>query len=218
MTTLKREYYPLPLAASIIGCTTDDLIHWAANGRIRLGVLFTIDWAFPDYYTCFSNDIDHPIATPDFQGFAYVIATSFLSMEQRGGDLEFNEVRTLDNIVIHNSPGRFEGYYGSDFRSIDGIYIHRNDLLPLIHKSVDVVEETQPTDSGRAHVSNSLSILNQAATKFWANADKNDRSTHPKKSDVVAWLVEHGFSQITAESGSTIIRPEWAPTGRIAQQ
>lgn len=138
MTTLVRDYYPLPLAASIIGCAIDDLIHWAANGRIRLGVLFSIDWASPDYYTCYLNDIDHPIDTPDnFQGFAYVQESSFLSMEQQGGDLGFNEVRTLGNVIIHNSPGRFEGYYGCDFRSVDGIFIHRTDLLPLMPRPAE---------------------------------------------------------------------------------
>ena len=220
MTTLVRDYYPLPLAASIIGCAIDDLIHWAANGRIRLGVLFSIDWASPGHYTCYLDDIDHPIATPEFQGFAYVIAPSFLSMERNGGDLEFNEVRTLDNMTIINHPGRFEGYYGSDFRPIDGIYIHRNDLLPLIPKSEDVVdslvaEEARPTDNDRAHVSNSLAILNQAARQWWANANRDDPQTHPKNAHVVSWLMDHGYqSKTLAEKAATIIRPEWATTGR----
>lgn len=100
------------------------------------------------------------------------------------------------------------------------------DLMMLIGNSLPdsmklekiSTNENAATTSDRAHVSNSLAILNQAAAKFWANADRDDRATHPKKNDVVAWLIKHGFSQITAESGSTIIRPEWAPTGRIAQQ
>ncbi len=62
--------------------------------------------------------------------------------------------------------------------------------------------------------SDKLAKLNQAAGKFWANADRNDRETHPKKADVVEWLVRRGFSETLADSAATIIRPEWAPTGR----
>lgn len=69
-----------------------------------------------------------------------------------------------------------------------------------------------------AHVSGNLAKLNLAATKFWANADRDDRSTHPSNTDVVNWLVEHGFSKKTAEAGATIIRPEWAPSGRKPEE
>lgn len=77
---------------------------------------------------------------------------------------------------------------------------------------------TQTETIERAHVSDNLAILHQAATRFWANADRNDRTTHPSKADVVAWLIERGFSQKLADSGATIIRPEWAPTGRKAEE
>lgn len=67
-----------------------------------------------------------------------------------------------------------------------------------------------------AFKSDKLQILNQAAFRFWAKADRNDRSTHPSKKDVMAWLMEkeRGFSKKLADSASTIIRPEWAPTGK----
>lgn len=72
--------------------------------------------------------------------------------------------------------------------------------------------------TGRAHVSNRLAFLQQAALKFWANADKTDRTTHPKSRVVVAWLMEHGFSAKLAESAATIIRPDWAPVGRPPEE
>ena len=72
--------------------------------------------------------------------------------------------------------------------------------------------------SEHAQVTNNLMTLNQAATKFWANADRDDRGTHPNNSDIVAWLVERGFSQRTAEAGATIIRPLWAPAGRKPEE
>ena len=219
MATPTREYYPLPLAASIIGCTADDLIHLAANRYAKLGVLFCVDGFLFDRYLWHDNtgifDDNHLVQMHEFSGFVHIDACYFMDMERNGGDLEFNIVRLLDGSSIRMIPS--EDYCGSEYRSVDKIFIHFDDLLPFFPKP----EDPPKSDSGtldRAHVSNSLAILNQAAAKFWANADKDDRSTHPKKSDVVAWLIEHGFSQIKAESGATIIRPEWAPTGRIAQQ
>ena len=121
-----------------------------------------------------------------------------------------------------------DGFFPLILNRISGNEMLRKQYMPLSNcenctigggiEGASVPLPQEVTQNVRAHVSNSLAILNQAAARFWANADKDDRSTHPKKSDVVAWLIEHGFSQITAESGATIIRPEWAPTGRVAQQ
>lgn len=73
---------------------------------------------------------------------------------------------------------------------------------------------TEKAPDGREHVSNKLAYLNQAADKFWARADRHDRSTHPDNATVVSWLTQHDFSETLAEKGAAIIRPEWAPTGR----
>lgn len=62
--------------------------------------------------------------------------------------------------------------------------------------------------------SDRLVKLNQASTKFWSNADRNDRTTHPDNQRVADWLVKEGFSQTLADKAATIIRPEWAGTGR----
>ncbi|TCV89674.1 hypothetical protein [Sulfurirhabdus autotrophica] len=74
------------------------------------------------------------------------------------------------------------------------------------------------TDSGRAHVSDKLAYMNQAAFKFWGNADRNDRGTHPDNATVSAWLVQQGFSTTLADKAATIIRPEWVPTGRKPEE
>jgi hypothetical protein len=70
----------------------------------------------------------------------------------------------------------------------------------------------------RDHVSNKLARLNQAAEKFWANADRDDRGTHPTNAEVIEWLTSVGISPSLAEKGATIIRPEWAPTGRKPEE
>lgn len=68
--------------------------------------------------------------------------------------------------------------------------------------------------NGRNHVSDRLATLNQAAQKFWANADPGDPTTHTNNAVIAAWLEERGFSLSLAESGASIIRPEWAHKGR----
>ena len=90
--------------------------------------------------------------------------------------------------------------------------------LPIA-KEIGLVNQIDDNNScttitDRSHVSDKLAILNQAAQRFWANADRDDRSTHPTNSYVVEWLGKNGYTQSLAEKAATIIRPEWAPTGR----
>ena len=145
MEIIERNYYPITLAASIIGCSTNDMIHWAANEKIRLGVLFCIENFSEQYYTCLQDfDWNRVVANVSFHGFAYVSADSFLSMERLGGGLKFNFVTTLDGLAILNHPGRKEGYYGTDTRSLDEIFIHRTDLLPLLAGANDAKNSGKP--------------------------------------------------------------------------
>jgi len=79
--------------------------------------------------------------------------------------------------------------------------------------------ESKPlAETDRAHVSNNLAILNQASTKFWANADPSDDTTHPINPIVEAWLIDRGYSETLAKKGATIVRPEWASKGRKADK
>lgn len=78
--------------------------------------------------------------------------------------------------------------------------------------------ETKRLATGLAHVSSKLATLNEAAVRFWANADRDDRGTHHKNSEVGEWLVGRGFSASLADKAATIIRPEWAPTGRKPEE
>ena len=65
-----------------------------------------------------------------------------------------------------------------------------------------------------AYMSTDIKILIRAAREFWLTADPDDTSTHPINKDVSNWLKEKGFSDISAQQGATIIRPEWATKGR----
>jgi hypothetical protein len=70
----------------------------------------------------------------------------------------------------------------------------------------------------RADVSDKLAKMNHASRKFWSNADRDDRGTHPDNATVASWLVKMGFSPTLADKAATIIRPEWAPTGRKPEE
>ncbi|WP_291981951.1 hypothetical protein [Candidatus Accumulibacter sp. ACC005] len=72
--------------------------------------------------------------------------------------------------------------------------------------------------TNRDHVSDKLAFLNQAAAIFWANKTREERSKHPKNADVVAWLIQREYSQSLAQKAVSIIRPEWAPTGRKPEE
>jgi hypothetical protein len=99
----------------------------------------------------------------------------------------------------------------------DYVYFERADV-EAIRKGViakaDTYSITKPLASHRSHASERLSLLNQASQRWWANASKNDPSTHPDKADVVAWLIERGMTESLAKHAATIIRPEWAHNGR----
>lgn len=97
--------------------------------------------------------------------------------------------------------------------SIDEMVVQTADLLGLVSAPKEHQANHGAVHSG-AHVSNKLALLNQAATRFWANADRDDRATHRANKEVVSWLVDRGYKPTLAEKAASIIRPEWAPVGR----
>jgi hypothetical protein len=80
----------------------------------------------------------------------------------------------------------------------------------------DVPEKTGATK--RDYISDKLARMNQAAEKFWANASRDDRDTHPDNNEVAAWFKKNGFSSTLATKAATLIRPEWAPKGRKPEE
>lgn len=110
----------------------------------------------------------------------------------------------------------------------DDLQVSRNDIF-VKHSDVEEIKSrgsailgqstnNPPPIHGREHVSDKLAKINQAAVKFWGNADRHDRGTHPDNPTVAAWLEERGFSPTLADKAATIIRPEWAPPGRKPEE
>jgi uncharacterized protein YaeQ len=117
---------------------------------------------------------------------------------------------TLSNLFIEKND--FRKWLEYTDRKFPAFWFSESERGLGIEVSLGVPKEK--TLRGRAHVSDRLALLNQAAARFWANADREDRSTHTDNATIVAWLIERGYSETLAEKAATIIRPEWVPAGR----
>lgn len=89
----------------------------------------------------------------------------------------------------------------------------------VVVRREEIIDNSQQAPvTSRPHISENLLILNQAAKRFWGNADPDEKDTHPTNEQVAGWLVEKGFSNINAQQGAVIIRPEWAAIGRRSKK
>lgn len=153
--------------------------------------------------------VDEPgVNVMDVRGFAYLEQRWMEHFEQVGGCV-FDAVEMLDGrkVIIAWTRGRVS--------RLEDVYMHASDMRALLDEA-PTQKPLSATD--RDHMSDKLAKTNQAALKFWANADRADRGTHPDNATVSAWLVDRGFSKTLADSAATIIRPEWAPTGRKPEE
>ncbi len=89
--------------------------------------------------------------------------------------------------------------------------IHTDERSKIHGKNIITLSENFKPQ--HEYISDELKILNEAA-KLWANADPDDKNTHPTNKQVADWLKVQGFSAISAEQGAVIIRPDWATKGR----
>ncbi len=87
-----------------------------------------------------------------------------------------------------------------------GVHVEGNLMKVGVTQTVEATTYPQHSDA--------LMYAIQASTKFWANANKSDKQTHPKNAEVVQWLMGMGLSERIAKGAATLIRPKWAQTGR----
>lgn len=138
--------------------------------------------------------------------------------------------------VITGSPvGIVEGDLDGSWtlRNTDGLshgdlQISRNAVFALrrdIERYIELRNQTSDTEIGHttqvaetSHVSKRLALMNEAAARFWRNADRTDRGTHPVNKVVADWFALRGLSKSQAESAASLIRPEWAPSGRPPEE
>ena len=79
--------------------------------------------------------------------------------------------------------------------------------------NIEITSEIPPLHT-KTYQSDQLKILNEAGQKFWGNADPEQKDTQPINDTVIKWLIDKGFSKISAQQGASIVRPAWAAQGR----
>jgi hypothetical protein len=165
-----------------------ELINWLAERRYYLenGVGETIGSWFEQEMDLFEKVHEH---------------VEYLRAEMKNG---------LDKTRTSDDPGQIPSAYAAKVLAI----IRERDALQAALDDCHTQISSANSATDGAHVSLKLASLKQAARKFWANADRDDRATHPSNATVVDWLVKRGYTESLAEKAATIIRPEWAPTGR----
>lgn len=89
-------------------------------------------------------------------------------------------------------------------------------LKPL---NSDNPSNTNSLQKVASHINNpnkseQLVALNVASEKFWRDADRTDKTTWPVPNSVESWLEKRNFSTSLAKKAASIIRPEWAVSGR----
>lgn len=237
-----KAYYSLDEASEILGCKTGDLVHYGATARLELvtptpaglGAIarnratkeFDIAFDAP----CLLILTVDAIREIDLVGSVSVGAfRAGYEMHRHipsrcnpftgiaGNDPDYKKAdwqyvlvkdwneETPTYITVTTSQLMVVAYELHRFKT--GTAVDQDQQAAIDAESIREV----PINSCK---SNKLASLNQASVKFWSNADQKDRTTHPNNADVEKWLIEHGYSATLADKAASIIRPEWAKTGR----
>lgn len=101
---------------------------------------------------------------------------------------------------------------------LDSDRVRDGELIQAVRTAKRQQNELPSMAADRVPGCDRLALMNQAAAKFWRNARQDDRATHPSNASVESWLMDRGFSESLARRAATIIRPDWAPTGRPPQE
>ncbi len=231
-----KRYYNIKDAADFLNSelkqnlSSFDILEIAARGDIHLCTWFDgLITKFHDHP--FDSILAEDNSIYKFRGYIKIPSEV---IKPSGGTFYFESIEIAEDIQSQEKlelpkidPHYFWGTYTCipetgeikclhfEVNSNDAL-IPTEDILALLSKIQK--KGTPHANTANQNKSSMLVILNQASNKFWANADKNDPGTYPKKTVVVAWLEKNGFSQTLAEKGATIIRPEWVPAGRRPEE
>jgi hypothetical protein len=243
-----KVYYRLEEPAEMLHTTSDALIHYGATARLELvtpvpakfhifsGNMLTdeTDYALFDKPYLVALRLQE---IREIELFGKTLAGSFSSgYEIWGGSLipldPFDPPQDEDGLPIKQNPHPIWEYrlFEKSVDELSGIEVTPQLIFivaPELERfkkggasyPVDPVRERNLTvKSSNQNRSDKLAALNQAFWKFWANANQKERSTHPDNTDVAGWLENRGYSSSMAKKAASIIRPEWAPTGRKPEE
>ena len=231
-----KRYFSIGEAASFLTFREHHLIHeqdiyeLACRGDVRLCF-----W-FEGRLYHLAADIDEPglvwrkRADYRFRGYLQIPQAR---LSPAGGVIEFGDAEIVEAIgttepampakMVDDDPWTPVHFGFATYDNICKAYERltisvdcEEAVVPLVDlmKIADKDSVTTGNAAQREHVSDSLAKMNQAAVKFWANADRNDRTTHPSNGTVADWLESQGLSPSLAQKAASLIRPDWAPPGR----
>jgi hypothetical protein len=152
MALPKRNYYRIAAAAEILGCTVEDLVHWAVQRETKLGVLFEADWMDPPWLM---GEVGMPPTQErvgDYAGFAYIDG-SYLLEAERSGRFSFNALELLDGRVALIAPGQCDD--GRIRATLVDLFIHEREFALLRNEPVSdrkrgsQANDSEPSAKGR---------------------------------------------------------------------
>lgn len=208
-----REFYPLSMAALVVGCSEDDLIYLGRVGKLN----FYIDpgnWARRKLGSLTALMINDPILIDDpvhLSKLARDLECTLFFTEQYP-DYALEDKDAIKSDSMENSHEEFSDPEFGVIVTRDRLVIMAADLMQLRQQITNRSESNYLPI--HPHQSQRLKLLFNASEHFWKNADPKDRDTHPTNEAVSKWLVGQGLSKRLADAGTSIIRPEWAATGR----
>jgi hypothetical protein len=163
--------------------------------------------------------------------FMYIPLSTIEAAELLKGSTTIAKASALSDLVSpdadfwiphHGSAIDGGGLTEDDLRvSRNDVFAKRSDIDKIKTQGAVILEQTirnAPQIPERDHISDKLATMNQAASKFWRDANRQERGTHPENTKVALWLVGKGFSATLADKAATIIRPEWVPSGRKPEE
>ena len=197
--------YPLNMAAKKIGCTEAELIHLAASAKLRIyaqlaGKLSIRGWTNIHTGECSEREsviIDRLSLLPECLFYNYDPNKSIkgYSVFPHDGDVE-------------------EGVYN---QLLEDFPLGKLQLLILAEDMERLKPDKQEYKNiirDNPNQSEQLRNLIIASQMFWADANRDDKSTwRDTDEEIIPWLIIHGFSKSLAERAASIIRPEWAGPG-----
>lgn len=235
---IKKDYLAFAELAERWGCESKD-IHYLISERelvpsiVWNGPAVACRWADDDGTGVCLNDIAHEdVSNPEVVTLRGWV---FLKLPRTVGPYRYRFSFATHNAYASTKESGPDAWFRliesrHDYRTaeVESEWLEMNSVFMLnvvedcelvfqpglIPGKTETVNQPRVSMAGRGYVSDKLATLNQAATRWWANADRNDASTHPTNAAVAAWLIDRGFSETLADKAATIVRPEWAPTGR----
>lgn len=111
------------------------------------------------------------------------------------------------SLGINTLANEINNCYFQIIESSDNVSVMVNEVIKKNTSDTELLNKN-------SYQSDQLKILNEASKKWWSNADPEEKDTHTKNELVINWLVDQGFSKISATQGASIIRPDWATKGR----